>query len=112
LFSGGGDSLFVLGFRTGILSATDGRGGWKDLAKGLGSPDGIDVAPGEGFYISDYAGGDLFLVSRSGAKSPAKLASGLRAPADLVIDRKRGLLIVPENDGNRLSAYRIDAASR
>jgi sugar lactone lactonase YvrE len=111
LFTGGGDTLFVLGFRTGILSVTDGRGGWKDLAKGLGSPDGIDVAGGEGFYVSDNAGGDLFLVSRSGAKPPAKLASGLKAPADLVIDRKRRLLIVPENDGNRLSVYRIDAAS-
>jgi hypothetical protein len=29
------------------------------------------------------------------------------APADLVVDRKRGWLIVPENAGNRLSIYQV-----
>ena len=38
---------------------------------------------------------------------PVRLASGLMAPADLVVDRKRGWLIVPENAGNRLSIYQV-----
>jgi hypothetical protein len=36
-----------------------------------------------------------------------KLASGLKAPADLMVDRKRGWLVVPENDNNRLSVYAV-----
>jgi sugar lactone lactonase YvrE len=111
LFVGAGDSLFVVGYHTGILSVTDGHGAWKDLAGGLGSPDGIDAAGRESFYVSDNVGGDLFQVSRAGGARPVMLASGLKAPADLVIDRRRGLLIVPENDGNRLSLYRISAPS-
>jgi hypothetical protein len=51
--------------------------------------------------------GELFLVSRSTGARPVKLASGLMAPADLVVDRKRGWLIVPENAGNRLSIYEL-----
>lgn len=105
LFRAGGDTLYAVGFRTGILSVTDGRGGWKELAQGLGSPDGIDAAPTGGFYISDNNGGDLFLI-KPGAE-PVKIARGLEAPADLVVDRKRGLLVVPENSGNRLTVYKV-----
>jgi sugar lactone lactonase YvrE len=109
LFRAGGDSLFVVGYRTGVLSVSDGRGHWRDLAKGLGAPDGIDAAPGGGFYISDNIGGDLFLVRREPGAKPIKIASGLEAPADLVVDQKRGLLLVPENSGNRLAVYRVGA---
>ena len=107
LFPGGGDTLFVVGYRTGVLSVTDGHGVWKELAKGLGSPDGIDAAGGDSFYVSDNVGGTLYLVPRSGKTKPAKIAAGLKAPADLVIDRKRGLLVVPENDNNRLGVYAV-----
>ena len=107
LFSGGGDTLFVLGYRTGLVSVTDGKGHWKDLSRGLGSPDGIERGGADSFYISDNVGGDLWQMSRSGKKGPVKLASGLKAPADLVVDRKRGVLVVPENDANRLSVYTI-----
>lgn len=111
LFVGAGDTLFVVGYHTGILSVTGGRGAWKDLASGLGSPDGIDAADQQSFYVSDNVGGDLFQVSRAGGR-PIKLASGLKAPADLVVDHRRGLLIVPENEGNRLSLYRIPKTAR
>jgi len=57
--------------------------------------------------VGDNVGGELFLVSRSIAARPVRLASGLMAPADLVVDRKRGWLIVPENAGNRLSIYQV-----
>jgi gluconolactonase len=90
LFPAGGDSLFVVGYRTGLLSLTDGHGFWKEIAGELGSPDGIDRAGRESFYVSDNVGGELFLVSRSTAARPAKLAGGLMAPADLIVDRKRG----------------------
>jgi gluconolactonase len=108
LFPGGGDTLYSLGYRTGVLSVTDGHGSWRELARGLGSPDGIDRAEqGSGFYVSDNVGGDLFLVSARAGGEIVKLASGLKAPADLAVDRKRGWLVVPENDGNRLSVYAI-----
>jgi sugar lactone lactonase YvrE len=107
LFPGSGDTLYVVGYRTGMLSMTDGRGVWKGIAKGLGSPDGIEAAGPESFYVSDNVGGDLFLVSRVAGRPPVKLASGLKAPADLMVDRKRGWLVVPENDNNRLSVYAV-----
>lgn len=106
LFRAGGDTLYAVGYHSGTLSVTDGRGSWKTLATGLGAPDGIDAAAGDGFYISDNVGGDLFWVPRAGG-SPAKLAAGLQSPADLVVDRRRALLLVPENSGNRLSVYRL-----
>ncbi len=107
LFLGGGDTLYTVGFRTGVLSVTDGKGAWRELARGLGAADGIEAAGHTAFYVSDNAGGDLFLVQRSGDAKPAKLASGLESPADLVMDHKRGILVIPENSGNRLSAYRL-----
>jgi len=107
LFTGGADTLYTVGYRTGILSVTDGRGNWRELTRGLGAPDGIDVAGGGAFYVSDNVGGDLFLVQRTGGAKPAKIASGLKAPADLVMDHRRGLLVIPENDANRLSVYRV-----
>ena len=107
LFPGGGDTLYTVGYRTGVLSVTDGKGAWKELAKGLGSPDGIDAAGAGALYISDNVGGDLFLVQRTGKGKPVKLTSGLESPADLIVDHGRGLLVVPENSGHRLSVYRL-----
>jgi sugar lactone lactonase YvrE len=113
LFPGSGDTLYVVGYRTGVLSVTDGHGSWREIARGLGSPDGIDAAEqGSAFYVSDNVGGKLFLVPRTPGGHTVTLAAGLKAPADLVVDRGRGWLIVPENDGNRLSVYRRDSAAR
>jgi gluconolactonase len=113
LFPGSGDTLYVVGYRTGVLSVTDGHGSWREIARGLGSPDGIDAAEqGSAFYVSDNVGGKLFLVPRTPGGHTVTLAAGLKAPADLVVDRRRGWLIVPENDGNRLSVYRRDSAAR
>lgn len=109
LFPGGRDTLYGVGYRTGVMSVTDGQGAWRELARGLGSPDGIDAAGKDAFYVSDNVGGDLFLVPRAGGK-PVKLASNLKSPADLVVDHRRRLLVVPENSGNRLSVYRLDQA--
>jgi sugar lactone lactonase YvrE len=108
LFSGSGDTLYVVGYRTGVLSLTNGKGAWREIARGLGSPDGIEAADEHAFYVSDNVGGDLFLVSRARGEKPVRLASGLKSPADLVLDHRRGLLVVPENSGNRLSVYRVD----
>ena len=109
LLPAGGDTLYAVGFRTGVLSVTDGKGGWRELARGLGSPDGIDAGPKGSFYISDHAGGHLFLVQRTSGAKPVKVASGLQAPADLVLDRTRGVLVVPENSANRLAIYKVAA---
>jgi gluconolactonase len=106
LFTARHGSLFIVGYRTGVLSMTDGRGAWKELAGGLGSPDGIEAASGDDFYVSDNVGGKLFLVPRAPGREPVIIASGLMAPADLVIDHNRRMLVVPENAGNRLSVYR------
>jgi gluconolactonase len=110
LFLGNGDTLYVVGYRTGVLSVTDGKGSWREIAQGLGSPDGIDAAGKDAFYVSDNVGGDLFLAPRAPGRKPVKLASGLESPADLMVDHRRKLLLVPENSGNRLSVYRLDSS--
>jgi gluconolactonase len=107
LFSGTGDTLYVVGYRTGMLSHTDGRGTWRRIASGLGSADGIDTAPDGAYYVSDNVGGYLYSIPSDARGNRMTLVSGLKAPADLVVDRTRGLLIVPENAGNRLTVYRI-----
>jgi len=109
LFRGAGDSVYAVGYRSGILSVTDGHGGWRELVRGLGSPDGIDAAGPDSFYVSDNVGGDLFLVPRLGGE-PVKLVSGLMAPADLVVDDRRAWRVVPESDGHRLTIYRLRKA--
>jgi gluconolactonase len=108
LFTGRADSLYTVGYRTGVLSVTDGRGGWKELARGLGAPDGIEASGDNAFYISDNVGGDLFLVERRGSAPPEKVAQGLGAPADLVVDHQRRVLVIPENSANRLAVYQLD----
>jgi gluconolactonase len=111
IFRGGADTVYVVGYRTGVLSVSDGHGSWREIARGLGSPDGIDAAEGGGgWYVSDNVGGDLFQVAPGGRT--VKLTSGLKAPADLVVDRRRGWLVVPENDANRLSVYPIGQGKR
>jgi hypothetical protein len=107
LLPGTGDTLYLVGYRTGKLWVTEARGAPREIAGGLGSPDGLDAAGSAALYVSDNVGGDLYLVPRDGRGKRVTLASGLKAPADLVVDRKRGLLIVPENAGNRLTVYRI-----
>jgi gluconolactonase len=107
LFHGGGDTLYVAGYRTGVLSVTDGHGAWREIARGLGSPDGLAAVGPGAFYVSDNVGGDLFLAPRTLGGKTVKLTSRLKSPADLVVDHRRGLLIVPENSGNRLSVYQL-----
>jgi hypothetical protein len=96
-----------VGFRSGVLSVTDGHGAWRELARDLGAPDGIATAGEEGFYVTDNDGGNLFLVPRAPGGARLTLARGLKAPADLAVDRRRGWLVIPENQGHRLSVYRL-----
>lgn len=111
IFRGDIGSTWVVGYRTGVLAVTDGRGGWREVARGLGSPDGIDAAGDSAFYVSDNVGGDLFLVPRTGEGEIVRLASGLKGAADLVVDRERGLLVVPETGADRITVYRIGTAA-
>ena len=63
---------------SGVLSVTDGKGRWRNLAQGLGSPDGIDAAPGNGLLHQRQCGrGSLLGSSEAGAK-PVKIVSGLQ----------------------------------
>jgi gluconolactonase len=107
LHRGHADTLYTVGFRTGIMSVTDGHGAWRDLARNLGAPDGIATAGKAGFYVTDNDGGKLFLVPRAAGAAVVTLTTGLKAPADLAVDTRRGWLVIPENQGNRLSVYRL-----
>jgi sugar lactone lactonase YvrE len=107
LYRARADTLYTVGFRSGVMSVTDGHGAWRELARNLGAPDGIAPAGEAGFYVTDNDGGNLFLVPRAEGRALVTLARGLKAPADLVVDQRRGWLVIPENQGNRLSVYRL-----
>jgi gluconolactonase len=107
LYRGRADTLYTVGFRTGVMSVTDGHGAWRELARNLGAPDGIATAGEAGFYITDNGGGNLFLVPRTAGGTVVTLTTGLKAPADLVVDQRRRWLVIPENQGDRLSVYRL-----
>ena len=94
---------FVVGsFRSPMGTASGAN--WRGIS---GHPMELRRQAETGFYVTDNDGGNLFLVPRSAGAALVILARGLKAPADLVVDSKRGWLVIPENAGNRLSVYRL-----
>ena len=69
------------------------------------TPDGIEVLQDGTFVVSDSEGNQVLAVSADG-RSVAKLVMPL-APADIGIDRKRGLLFVPRFFDSRVNVYRL-----
>lgn len=107
LFVAASDSIYAVDFASGVLIVTDGRGTWREVATGLGAPDGIAEAGAGAFYVTDNRGGDLFRVGRAPGSRAEKLASGFKSPADLAVDGRRGLLLVPEKGADRVVVYRL-----
>jgi glucose/arabinose dehydrogenase len=101
-------SMWVAGYHTGGVAQRDAQGRWHHWAEGFGGPDGIALAGGR-IFITDNKGGTLWMAADStpGASSRRVLATGLKGPADLVVDSARARLLVPENGGNRLSLYKL-----
>ena len=101
-------ALYAVGYRTGRLMRRDTTGSWHRVATGLGGPDRLAFDANGRLFVTDNVGGVLYMLTGLDSGTVAKpVAEGLRAPADLIVDQARSLLVVPENDGNRISFYKL-----
>jgi len=66
--------------------------------------DGVDFDDEGNLYVSSFTGGKVFRVNKRGRVDV--LASGLVTPADISLDRKKRLVLVPSFNGNR--AFTLD----
>ena len=107
----GPDGIYAVGFGSGALYVTDAAGGWRKIASGLGSSDGLAFDASGRLFVTDHVGGAVLLVDVQGAAGdqPAgggrKIAGGLDGAADLTVDEKRGRLVIPALRANRLDVY-------
>ncbi|HOS94370.1 MAG TPA: hypothetical protein PLQ54_13710 [Armatimonadota bacterium] len=105
-----GKRLFAVSWEPAGLWELDPSG--KLPPRSLGLPgrfvhlDGIEVLEDGTFIISDFHGNAIYAVGPDGAEV-SKLAE-VGTPADIGIDRHRGLLFVPQFDHNQVVVYRIE----
>ena len=69
----------------------------KKLDTGL---DGLDFAEDGSLFVSSFTGGKIFRISNE--KGLEELVTGLITPADISLDRKNRLILVPSFNGNRV----------
>ncbi|MFQ6117281.1 MAG: NHL repeat-containing protein [Candidatus Bipolaricaulia bacterium] len=93
-------NLLLIDFNTGKLLKIKPDGSGEVIGENFGGGDGLAFDREGNLYISDYKGGKIFKRAPNG--SIEVIAQGLKAPADISIDVKRNLLLVPEFNGNRL----------
>ena len=68
----------------------------KKLAAGL---DGLDFDEDGNLYVSSFTAGTIFRISNE--KGLEEMVTGLVTPADISLDRKNRLILVPSFSGNR-----------
>ncbi len=66
---------------------------WRDL-------DGLDYDGNENLYLSNFTDGTIYKVSPNQTVSIIK--EGLTTPADISLDRKRKMILVPSFSGNKV----------
>ena len=71
---------------------------WKDL-------DGLDYDHNGNFYISSFTGGIIYKISKDMKIKVIK--DGLTTPADINIDRKTGMILVPFFNGHAATTIKI-----
>jgi len=77
------------------------------LARHFRSLDGIEVLDDGTFVVSDYVAGTVYTISPD-RRTVRTLIEGLKTPADIGLDRKRGLLYVPQLEHNRVAVYKLE----
>ena len=93
-----GTRFIVVSFdKGGVMSWRPGDGAPARIAAGPGQYDGVEVLGDNRYAVTSWADSGVHLVHDG---SERKIASGISGPADLGVDRKRNLLLVPHfNDG-------------
>ncbi|GMT41837.1 MAG: ATP/GTP-binding protein [bacterium] len=84
--------VFWLDFQGNLKKYTDAA-----LDKGL---DGIDFDDEGNLYVSSFTGGKIFRISPRGKSE--LLISDIVTPADISLDRKKGLILIPSFKGDRV----------
>lgn len=80
------------------IEQLDAGGPFKNL-------DGIDYDSKGNIYFSDFTAGMVYKLKPGGKAVP--VAQGLKNPADISVDRKKDILLIPEFSGDRVKSLPI-----
>jgi gluconolactonase len=104
----GSSHLLFVDFTAGRLyrtNLTDGKA--VELARGLGSTDGLTRDAKGRIYTSDWRGGRIFVMNSESDK-PKLMLKGFKSPADIFFDAKSGKLLIPDTRAGTLTAVTLD----
>lgn len=100
------DKTWVVGFQSGELYSLDAKGARADVQKlPKGSLDGIVALPNGDLLISSWDASGVFRGKPGG--SFTIVLEGVKAPADIGYDTKRGRLLVPLFQDNEVRVYDV-----
>jgi DNA-binding beta-propeller fold protein YncE len=91
-------------FHGNILSHRDGV--FEVLASGLRGADGIERGTKGELFISSWTQGKVWKLQPDGTK-PVVIIEGLKSAADFFLDRKEGIIILPDMLAGTLGFYRL-----
>lgn len=101
-----GKTLYVVTFGSGEIYTLDAKGKKSDAEKlGKGALDGIVLLGDGSLLVSSWGGSE---VLRGKAKAPfAAVVTGVKAPADIGYDKKRGRLLVPRFLEDKVEVFEV-----
>ena len=104
-----GRQAFVVGSFNGrsLFSWAPDSGAPRAIASGPGQYDGVEVVDRR-VIVSSWADSSI-LVLEEGADSLTRIVAGVASPADIGVDSRRALLLVPIFGGNRVEIWTIPA---
>lgn len=100
-------AVVVVGWENGLVNEIQPDGSLKPVADpGAKNMDGVFYDGAGNLWVSSYTGGKIVKVAPDGKATT--VAEGLTTPADIGIDAKKGLLLVPSMKANRAWAQKMD----
>lgn len=102
-----GRQAFVVGSFNGptLFSWAPDSGAPRAIATGPGQYDGIEIVDGR-VFVSSWADSSIDVLER-GADSLTRVVAGVASPADIGVDARRSLLLVPLFGENRVEVWTI-----
>ncbi len=102
-----GRRTFVVGSFNGptLFSWAPDSGAPRAIATGPGQYDGIEIVDGR-VIVTSWADSSLHVLER-GADSLTRIVAGVASPADIGVDSRRSLLLVPLFTGNAVELWTI-----
>ena len=98
-------NLMVVTWDSGQVLEIDPSGRIHVLKRGLKGLDGIDYDTAGNLYVSSFEKGEVYRIPFYGRGALTVFMSGLKTPADISCDRKKGELLVPSFKGNTINTY-------